>query len=167
MACTAAVPAADRFGEPGIIEASSGYLAVYKPPGMHCAPLQRGAETLIDWCAARFREVLDLGGRRAGAGGLLHRLDYETGGLVLVARDRRFFEALLLQQEEGLFVKEYGALSAGPGAGLPGFPPRPGGEGGFVESGFRPYGPGRKAVRPAFPPARELALDRGGRTAPK
>jgi 23S rRNA pseudouridine1911/1915/1917 synthase len=157
-------PEAVRFGGlPRVVEAAGEYLVVYKPGGMHCAPLRgEPGGTLLDWCAARFPEVPGLRGRREGEGGLLHRLDYGTEGLVLLARDQGFFDALLIQQERGLFVKEYGALSAGPGAGLPGFPPRPGGDGGIVESGFRPYGPGRKAVRPAFPPAPGVALDRGG-----
>jgi 23S rRNA pseudouridine1911/1915/1917 synthase len=75
---------------------------------------------------------------------------------------------LLVQQEEGRFIKEYGALSAWGGPpypDLPGFPPppegfcplpqtdggtEPGGTPGIrrIESWFRPYGPGRKEVRP-------------------
>jgi 23S rRNA pseudouridine1911/1915/1917 synthase len=79
-------------------------------------------------------------------------------------------DSLILQQEENRFIKEYGALSVQNGsphpvfpagtAVLPGFPPPPEGlyhadtvpraEPCRIESYFRPYGPGRKEVRPVL-----------------
>jgi 23S rRNA pseudouridine1911/1915/1917 synthase len=142
---------------------------------MHSAPLKSGAgDTLLDWCAGTYPEVSGAGGKLQREGGLLHRLDYETRGLVLVARTRNAFEALERQQEEGNFVKEYGALTSPVfRTPLPGFPPVESSNitsrtvPFTVESAFRPYGPGRKAVRPVLPeefskkPRRETALDRG------
>jgi 23S rRNA pseudouridine1911/1915/1917 synthase len=140
--------------EPEILEAAGDFLVVYKPPGLHSAPLG-GGPSLFEWCAGRFPELRSLPGRREGEGGLLHRLDYETRGLLLVARTRTGFENLQAQQKGGAFVKEYRALSGGAGEGLPGFPPPPfspsPGASFYVESFFRPYGPGRRAVRPAEP----------------
>jgi 23S rRNA pseudouridine1911/1915/1917 synthase len=94
--------------------------------------------------------------------------------LVLFARTQEALEALRHQQRQGGFVKEYGILTEGdPQALLPGFPPGPP-TGPFektplaVESAFRPYGPGRRAVRPvlfdrAAPQRRPApALDQGG-----
>jgi 23S rRNA pseudouridine1911/1915/1917 synthase len=159
----------------------------YKPPRVHSVPRRASGEdageTLLDWCVRRFPEVGAIRGRQAGEGGILHRLDYETSGLVLFARTQRGLDNLKAQQEAGLFVKEYRALSAGPGPEYPppGFPPGPrlpgaapaGSDGPapafprIVESAFRPYGPGRREVRPvaaggAKPGRGEKALDRGG-----
>jgi 23S rRNA pseudouridine1911/1915/1917 synthase len=136
---------------------------------MPTAPLGgRPGETLAARIAALFPELSALRGRREGEGGLIHRLDYETQGLVLFARTRRGMDSLLAQQEKGTIIKEYSALVSKPGKILPGFPPPPPAllEGPFprlIESPFRSWGPGRKAVRPAFPGAgRKLAFDRGG-----
>jgi 23S rRNA pseudouridine1911/1915/1917 synthase len=141
---------------------------------MHCVPLRPGdCGTLLDWYAAIFPPVrtvpVDRSGRKACEGGILHRLDYETRGLVLAAKNRRAFEFLKAQQDEGRISKEYRARCA-PRAPVPsGFPPPPPPD--FPPSGplviasyFRPYGPGRKAVRPVLAPGparRHIATDRG------
>jgi 23S rRNA pseudouridine1911/1915/1917 synthase len=79
-------------------------------------------------------------------------LDRETAGLVLLARTQDAFDSLLAQQNAGLLVKEYEALAlAVPAPKLPlGFPLRVRNKKipSVIESAFRPYGPGSKAVRP-------------------
>jgi 23S rRNA pseudouridine1911/1915/1917 synthase len=120
---------------------------------------------------ALFPELRSLQGRGEGEGGLIHRLDYETQGLVLFGRTQRGMDSLLAQQEGGNIAKEYGALVARPEKILPGFPPPPpvlkaieGPLPRFVESPFRAWGPGRKAVRPGLSGlagGRKLAFDRG------
>ncbi|MDR1596954.1 MAG: RNA pseudouridine synthase [Treponema sp.] len=150
---------------------SECFLVVYKPPRMHSAPLKGGAgDTLLDWCAGTYPEVSGVRGKLEREGGLLHRLDYETRGLVLVARTQEAFEALEEQQKQGNFVKEYGALTSSIfRTPLTGFPPMESPDIASrrvpftVESAFRPYGPGRKAVRPAL--SKELAKKPGGETA--
>jgi 23S rRNA pseudouridine1911/1915/1917 synthase len=90
-----------------------------------------------------------LRGKNPRDGGLLHRLDYETAGLLLIARTQSAFDSLCRQQDEGGFIKGYTALAAPAAEKLPGFPPCP-----YrlaparIESAFRAWGPGRKAVRP-------------------
>ena len=147
---------------PQVLAAEKDFLVVYKPPKMHSAPLPRSlkADTLFHWCALKFPETADLPGRQAGEGGLLHRLDYETRGLLLVARTQAGMESLLEQQREGRILKEYSALTLANSRALAGFPAEKpvlppwvlSGEGGAglvqIKSAFRPYGPGRKAVRP-------------------
>ena len=142
------IPLGDT-ASPQVLAEEKDFLVVYKPPRMHSTPLPGSAQadTLAGWCAARFPETADLGGRRAGEGGLLHRLDYETQGLLLVARTQTGMESLLEQQRAGKIAKEYTALAQAATARLPGFSlQRP--EGMRIQSAFRPYGPGRKAVRP-------------------
>jgi 23S rRNA pseudouridine1911/1915/1917 synthase len=189
------VPAA-----PLILYEGPDYAVLSKPPGMFSAPLKghSGGETLLDWYALRFPPVLGVRGRQSWEGGILHRLDRETAGLILFAKNQETMDALTAQQEEGLFTKEYEALTASEKkpAGLPGFPPPPAiripaemppaisaaartaaglQEPRCIESAFRPYGKGSRAVRPVLwplppppgnPPAgsprrRTPALDRG------
>ena len=150
--------------EPRIVTETPSYLIAYKPPRMHTAPLQPGEENnLLAWIALRFPEVLRIKGRKDIEGGLIHRLDYETQGLVLCARTKDAMKILLAQQEKGEIGKEYEAVCCKKNnALLPGFPPLPAGfemqkcipgcvsecESTIIESAFRPYGKGRKAVRP-------------------
>ena len=139
--------------KPQILAVEKDFLLVYKPPRMHSAPLAKSnnGETLLHWCVMEFPEIADLPGRKKGEGGLLHRLDYETQGLVLLARNTLGMESLLEQQREGKILKEYGAMSTKSEVLLPGFPPFPNPYPPTpIQSAFRPYGPGRKAVRPVL-----------------
>ena len=161
-----AAPLIDNFFTPQLLADEKDFLLVYKPPRMHAAPQASsgGGETMLDWCVARFPEVADITGRKEGEGGLLHRLDYDTHGLMLIARNSKGMEALLAQQKDGRIIKEYSALTAEKEVALPGFPKErpcfptgeltlPECENGIklrIESAFRPYGPGRKAVRPVL-----------------
>ncbi|MDR2210630.1 MAG: RNA pseudouridine synthase [Spirochaetaceae bacterium] len=140
--------------EPKIIAETSLYLVAYKPPRIHTAPLIPGeGGTLLDWAGRIYPEVLAPLGRISREGGLLHRLDYETHGLVLLARTPAAMGALLDQQKQDRIVKEYLAASAGVGRIVPGFPPFPRtrAEERTVVSAFRPYGRGRREVRPVLP----------------
>jgi 23S rRNA pseudouridine1911/1915/1917 synthase len=90
---------------------------------------------------------------------------------MLVARTQEALDALSAQQEAGLFIKEYTALSAPFSRLPPSFPQPPPlfAPPCVIESGFRPFGPGRKAVRPVVFPlkrmpernVKQVALDRG------
>jgi 23S rRNA pseudouridine1911/1915/1917 synthase len=157
--------------EPSILDETGDFAVVYKPPRMHSAPLQHGGgDTLVDWYAAQFPQVGDLSGRR-GEGGLLHRLDFETHGLVLFAKNQQAFDFLLTQQEQGNFIKEYSAICQKSGAVPVSFLPPPFTvspelAGSAIESFFRPFGPGRKQVRPVTgdngKARNETAKDHGG-----
>ena len=149
---------------------------------MNCAPLRpEEGGTLLDWYAALFPPVMGLCGRKKSEGGLLHRLDFETNGLVLFAKNQKSLECLLAQQAEGNFVKEYSAVCRRAEAPPPSFPPLPfcpdicfsrrdgiARKSFAIESFFRPFGPGRKQVRPIAGTAlgknmrSEIARDRGG-----
>ena len=155
--------------EPQVLVSAEDFLLVYKPPKMHSAP-GKGA-SLAEWCGSLFPEIRGIsrrgnsgGGRNSGASavatvesGLLHRLDYETQGLVLFARNQGAFEILLDEQDQGEVVKEYGALVSKAEKTPPGFPPFAGvlKNKKNIESYFRPYGPGRKEVRPVPLPVNE------------
>ncbi len=111
---------------PAIAAEDEAFVAVYKPPRMHSAPGKGGGD-LCAWVFERYPETAGAArgsGRAAGEGGLLHRLDYETSGLVLFARSPAAFEFLLREQAEGRFVKEYlAAVAPSPAPGLAGSRP--------------------------------------------
>jgi len=168
------------FSLPQILIEKKEYLLVFKPPRMHTVPLAKSPGTnLLEWCLKEYPEIADLSGkdnslnyegqasfpgRLTGEGGLLHRLDYETQGLILIARTIPAMTSLMEQQKEGKIVKEYIALTGEHEKILPGFPEespklhfwvfrgkRRSGDSVNIKSAFRPYGKGRKAVRPVLP----------------
>jgi len=132
---------------PVICHETEDFAIVFKPPRMHTAPLRRdgkdgGGETLLGWYAKSFPPIMELSGRKENEGGLLHRLDFETQGLVLFAKNQQTLENLLDQQKQGTLIKEYSAICQ-KSEPHPDLTPPP-----VIESYFRPYGPGRKQVRP-------------------
>jgi 23S rRNA pseudouridine1911/1915/1917 synthase len=153
---------------PVICHETEDFAVVFKPPRMHTAPIGRPAppgqdappgqngngnngETLLDWYAKIFPPVMELSGKKENEGGLLHRLDFETQGLVLFAKNRQTLENLLNQQKQGKLIKEYSAIcwKSEPQTDAAQFdvsatPPL------VIQSYFRPYGPGRKQVRPVM-----------------
>ncbi len=120
-------------------------LAVEKPAGVHTAPLRAGeGGTLLEEVIARYPEVALLPGMKPVEPGLLHRLDRETSGLVLVARTPEAFASLRASFEGEAVEKSYLAVCRR-------LPDRtalcePGGRL-RIESRFAAYGPGRRRVR--------------------
>jgi len=119
-------PAGARLAAPALVYQGSGFLAVYKPPCMHCAPQSGGeppAQSLASWVFERWPEAASAG--PGPEGGLIHRIDYGTSGLVLFALDRAAYAALRAEQERDGIAKEYLLrCSAAPaGFSLPGSRP--------------------------------------------
>jgi 23S rRNA pseudouridine1911/1915/1917 synthase len=112
--------------EPRVLYEDESLVAVRKPPRMHSAP-GLGGGGLCAWVFERYPEIREAGGRgreSPGEGGLLHRLDYDTSGLVLFARRAEAFEELLRQQRSGRFLKDYLAFcspsrNASPAGSIP------------------------------------------------
>ncbi len=163
--------------QPRIVYDEGSIIVVAKPAGMHCAPAGE-AGTLCSWLfqlrpeLALVRGRSSAGGRETGEGGLLHRLDAATSGLVAFATNDTAFALLLDASKAGTFVKSYRAFGVPAVSGLLGSRPEsmtpPGVDpavwisclrrsdagriaellpGRSIESTFRPYGPG--AVRVA------------------
>jgi 23S rRNA pseudouridine1911/1915/1917 synthase len=85
-------------------------VVVCKPAGMPTVPLSRGERgTLAGALIARYPEMLAFGyGRREP--GVLHRLDTQTSGLVVAARDAATFERLKTGLGTNSLEKRYVAL---------------------------------------------------------
>lgn len=130
--------------ELGILFVDDHLLAIDKPEGMHTAPLREGETgTLLAAVIEQFPEVERVPGVKPVEPGLLHRLDRETSGVVVIARTTRAFVALRGQFESDRVRKEYYAVCA----------PAPGvvADRLAVSSRFAPLGTGRSKVRVVLP----------------
>jgi len=169
------------MNSPYIIEDTRDFSIVYKPPKMHTTfkndsdvnnlkdrthvKSESEAETLFDWYKNQFDNIKYVK--------LMHRLDFETHGIVIFAKNENCYNFLKNAQDNGEFIKEYSAVcycASRSASELPleGFPPppNPAQDAPFViESYFRPYGPGRKLVRPVIEDEKkhkETAKDKNG-----
>jgi len=89
----------------------AGLLAVIKPQG-----LATGLGEQDNLCARLFAErpILEkVKGFREGEGGLLHRLDNATGGLVLFAKTSESFTYYSGEMQQDRVIKRYCAICAG------------------------------------------------------
>ena len=124
-----------RFEDPALI-------VVDKPAGVHTAPLRSGETgTLIDLVIRSYPEVAELPGIKPMEPGLVHRLDRDTSGLVVIARTVEAFDALRSSFASGGARKHYLAACACSDDGMDA------GRTLRIESRFAPYGPGRRMVR--------------------
>lgn len=87
------------------------FIAVEKPAGMDVHPLKAEEKgTLYQAIIARYPEIAKIG-LSLREGGLLHRLDRDTSGLVLFARTQEAFEFLKNEFQKRRIEKEYLALA--------------------------------------------------------
>jgi 23S rRNA pseudouridine1911/1915/1917 synthase len=131
----------------------SGFLVVDKPAGMHTAPLRPGEKgTLIEMVISFYPEVAALPGIKPVEPGLVHRLDRDTSGLVVIARTVQMFDFLRRSFASGGARKQYTAACSCTSEMLQHRGPL------RVESRFAPYGRGRSMVRAVFPGERSRKL---------
>jgi 23S rRNA pseudouridine1911/1915/1917 synthase len=98
----------------GLLYQDAWLVAVDKPAGMPSHPLKPGETgTVANALVARFPEVAEAA-EEVREGGLVHRLDVETSGVLLAARDRQTWEAVRALFRERAVDKRYWALVAGP-----------------------------------------------------
>ena len=170
---------------PYILDETNDFAVIYKPPKMHCVPVTKKNEQLaMNNVKGEINTVLEwFTGNSASVCDLMHRLDYETHGLVLAAKNKKSFVFFKSLQDKGGFIKEYSAkvtrnekLGLKDFSGnekLTGFPPCPiiasispsAEKPLIIMSYFRPYGNGRKQVRPVIDinkNFKEIAKDKGG-----
>ncbi len=139
-----------------IIAETPYYLVVDKPSGLPTVPLKKDPptkETLLSLLAQQYPSILKFG-KNPWEGGVLHRLDTLTRGLVLVAKDQNSYAMLQKQQDSGIIVKDYLAVSSMRRNQLPvGFSSFPygditDGDEHVIGSWFRAFGQKGTVVRP-------------------
>jgi 23S rRNA pseudouridine1911/1915/1917 synthase len=134
----AAVPVDVRFADADVV-------VVAKPAGIVMHPGAGNATgTLVNGLLARYPEIENVGDPMRP--GIVHRLDRDTSGLVMVARSPRSFESLVAQLTERTVERVYSALVWGELASPRGMIDAPIGRSGARRT--------RMAVRDAGKPAR-------------
>ena len=90
------------------------FLVLDKPAGIavHHGAGVRG-NTLTDWLTKRYPETKTVGDDPKTRPGIVHRLDKDTSGVMLVARNQRAFENLKQLFKERRVEKTYLALAVG------------------------------------------------------
>ncbi len=98
---------------PKIIAATPEYLVINKPAGLAVHAGGNLTEpTLADWLIANYKKIKDVGDDPVRPG-LVHRLDKEVSGLMVIAKTQASFDNLKNQFKEREINKEYVALVHG------------------------------------------------------
>lgn len=88
----------------GIIKETDEYIVINKPAGMVVEPNSVYKDgTLVDWFRDKYKDDLE-------RSGLIHRLDKDVSGVMVVARTQASFNNLKKQFQERKVDKEYMAL---------------------------------------------------------
>lgn len=87
---------------------SGAVFAVYKPAGVHSVQLPdgRGGDSIAS-LLVESRPLLAKAGKSPEDGGLVHRLDFSTSGVLLGASTSEAWSALFEQVSQGTVMKEY------------------------------------------------------------
>lgn len=150
------------------------FAVIYKPAGLASAPLQEGGESALTAAARLYPRILQVTGKKQAEHGLVHRIDTDTRGLLLIASTQESYGRLLAFQKEGRFRKEYTALCQ-PVRDcwklLGGFPMPPEDIGSIsicmekrtISSFFRPYSVRGSQVRPVTSLSGKAAAKKSGK----
>jgi len=104
---------APAFGAPFVVHEDPAYLVVHKPAGLLTHPtFADEPDTLSQWLVARYPEIKTVG-ENPRRPGIVHRLDREASGLLVVARSQDAFFHLKKQFQSRTIEKEYTVLCYG------------------------------------------------------
>ncbi|HRY63273.1 MAG TPA: RluA family pseudouridine synthase, partial [Patescibacteria group bacterium] len=96
-----------------VVAEEKDYIIVNKPAGMVVHPDEaHKSGTLADWLVEKYPEIKKVGDD-AKRPGIVHRLDKDVSGLMVVARNQKMFECLKKQFQDRKTEKEYLALAHG------------------------------------------------------
>lgn len=98
---------------PKVIADTAAFLVLSKPAGMAMHPVGRSTyPTVTEWISTTYPQILGIGEDEKRPG-MVHRLDKDTSGLVLIAKTNRSFKALKSLFQERAMEKTYKALVYG------------------------------------------------------
>lgn len=136
-----------------ITDETSDYLVINKPAGLAVHGVKDLEYTLADWLKEKYPGIVKVG-EDPERPGIVHRLDKDVSGLMVIAKTQPAFDCLKKQFQSRSIIKEYTALVHGQipkAAGLINFPIRRSREGykmaalPFTEKG-EPSSAGRNAL---------------------
>ncbi|MCB9803020.1 RluA family pseudouridine synthase [Candidatus Nomurabacteria bacterium] len=98
---------------PKVLEQNSEYLILEKPAGLLVHPTEKlETDTLTDWLRDNFPKIKKVGDDPMRPG-IVHRLDKDVSGLMVIALNNDSFDSLKKQFQERTVKKEYLALVHG------------------------------------------------------
>lgn len=102
---------------PRVLYEDKNFVAISKPAGLLVHAVHQGARrsepTLVEWLLARYPELHAVGDDPVMRPGIVHRLDKDTSGVMLVPRTQKYFEYLKKLFETREIKKTYLALAHG------------------------------------------------------
>ena len=106
------------ISQPKIIYEDKDVLVINKPAGLLVHPTHKkfmygaspSGKTLIDWLLEKYPAIKKVGDDPANRPGIVHRLDKETSGVMIIAKTQKSFEFLKKQFQARLVKKNYIAL---------------------------------------------------------
>ncbi|MCR5764328.1 MAG: hypothetical protein K6G00_13185 [Treponema sp.] len=148
---------------------SEPFLVLFKPRGLPSAPLNENDESAYTQAEKMFPILHNVVGKKKVEHGLIHRIDTDTEGLLLIASSQNFYTYMQGIQKANLFFKTYRAvcnvrINSDFICLEDGFPESPCIDiydnvfSCTVRSRFRPYGIGSKEVRPVVNSSGKAAL---------
>lgn len=97
--------------EPKIIAETKDFVVIEKPSGLLTHPTMAGETVSVaNWAAKKYPGVKKVGDDPAVRPGIVHRLDKEASGLLVIARTQKMFDHLKEQFKNRTIEKEYLAL---------------------------------------------------------
>ena len=131
-----------------VLAETDDYLVVFKNASV---PSCKGKtqNSCFELVAKDYPEIAEVKGKNQNDGGLLHRLDTETAGILLFAKTQDFYDIVNQEQVENRFLKTYTAYCGSfceIGSDL---------EGKTISSYFRSFGERGASVKPIFDPKSE------------
>lgn len=102
----------DILGKNNIIYKDQDFLVLEKPSGILVQPTKYQEEdTLVDWLIKEFPSIQGAGD--SDRPGIVHRLDMDVSGLMVIALNQKMYDYLVEQFKSGKVNKEYSALVVG------------------------------------------------------
>ena len=96
--------------EPKVVWEDNHFVIIEKPHGLPTAPLKEDdTNNLVSFIVEKYPQAKTVIGRKTIEYGLLHRLDTETHGLVVMALDQTSYDFLQTEQLNDRFLKYYTA----------------------------------------------------------
>ncbi len=101
----------EKFPEPKVIAKTPDYIIIEKPTGMLTHPTMANEKNaLSSWLTKKYPSIKKVGDDPKLRPGIVHRLDKEASGLLVVARTQKMFNHLKEQFKNRTVEKEYYAL---------------------------------------------------------
>ena len=103
----------EKMISPEIIFENKDYVVIDKPPGLLVHPTDKGeSNTLTDWLKSKYPGIENVGEDQQRSG-LVHRLDKDVSGVMVVAKNNAAFNHLKKEFQERKVTKHYTALVYG------------------------------------------------------